>query len=310
MRVLVTGASGLLGAHALAFFSGRHEETLGVDRNPAWGDRPAQLEQGDLTDPAFAQGVVRCFEPDILIHCAAMADVDGCERDPARADLYNTRMTRHLARSVSLHCQFVYISTDGLFKGDSSFTTEETPPSPRTVYGRSKLAGEREVQMATENHLILRTNFYGWSSGRKKTAGEWLYQALKEAAPITLFDDFYFTPIYVADFIERLEVLLETRVKGIFHLCGRDRVSKLEFGTRVAERAGFPQSGIRRGSIRTAGLLADRPSDMSLDSGLFRRVTGLELPGCDEGIDRFLKDRETPLSQRFLPRSAVGKALE
>lgn len=306
MKVLVTGASGLLGAHALAFLSGRHE-TLGVDRNPAWGDRPARVEQGDLTDPAFAQGVVRRFEPDLLIHCAAMADVDGCEQDPVRADLYNARMTRHLARAVFPHCQFVYISTDGLFKGDSPFTTEETPPCPRTVYGRSKLAGEREVQLATENHLILRTNFYGWSSGRKKTAGEWLYQALKEAAPITLFDDFYFTPIYVADFIERLEVLLEMRVKGTFHLCGRDRVSKLEFGVRMAELAGFPCSGIRRGSIRTAGLLADRPSDMSLDSGLFRRVTGLELPGCGEGIGRFLRDRETPLSRRFLPHSAVGK---
>ncbi len=305
----MTGASGLLGAHALAFFSGRHE-ALGVDRNPGWGDRPTRVEQGELTDPGFAQGVVRRFEPDLLVHCAAMADVDGCERDPARADLCNARMTRHLARSVSPHCQFVYISTDGLFKGDSSFTTEETPPCPRTVYGRSKLAGEREVRLATENHLILRTNFYGWSSGRKKTAGEWLYQALKEAAPITLFDDFYFTPIYVADFIERLEALLETRVKGTFHICGRDRVSKLEFGIRMAEMAGFPQSGIRRGSIRTAGLLADRPADMSLDSGLFRRVTGLDLPGCDEGVGRFLLDLETPLSRRFLPRSAVGKVPE
>lgn len=309
MKVLVTGASGLLGAHALAFFSGKHE-TLGVDRNSAWGDRPGRVEQGDLIDPGFAQGIVRRFEPDILIHCAAMTDVDGCERDPARADLYNARMTRHLVRAVPPYCQFVYISTDGLFRGDSPFTAEETPPCPRTAYGRSKLAGELEVRRTTENHLILRTNFYGWSSGRKKTAGEWLYQALKEAAPITLFDDFYFTPIYVVDFIDRLEALLEARAKGTFHLCGRDRVSKLEFGIRMAEMAGFSQSGIRRGSIRAAGLLADRPSDMSLECGLFRRVTGLEMPGCDEGIRRFLRNREMPLSRRFLPRSMVGKAPE
>ena len=307
MKILVTGASGLLGSHVLSFFSGRHE-ILGADRNPAWGDRPARLEQGDLTDPGFAQGVVRRFEPDLLIHCAAMADVDGCERDPARADLYNARMTRHLVTAVSPRCLVVYISTDGLFRGETPFTTEETPPSPRTVYGRSKLAGEREVRQATENHLILRTNFYGWSSGRKKTAGEWLYQALRDAAPITLFDDFYFTPIYIVDFIERLEALLETGVKGTFHLCGRDRVSKLEFGIRMAELAGFPRTGIRPGSIRTAGLLADRPADMSLDSGLFRRVTGLGVPGCEEGIRRFLRDREIPLSRRFPPRSAVGKA--
>lgn len=309
MRVLVTGASGLLGAHALACLAQRHE-ALGVDRNPAWGDPPARVERGDLTEPNFAQGVVRAFEPDLLVHCAAMSDVDGCERDPLRADLYNARMTGHLVSAISPRCLFVYISTDGLFRGDSPFTTEETPPCPRTVYGRSKLAGERQVQEATQNHLIVRTNFYGWSSGRKKTAGEWLYQSLREAAPITLFEDFYFTPIYVADFIERLEALIEARLQGTFHLCGRDRLSKLQFGIRMAEMAGFSQAGMRRGSIRTAGLLADRPSDMSLDCGLFRRVTGLDLPGCDEGIRRFLRDRETPLSRRFLSRPVAGRVRE
>lgn len=304
MKVLVTGASGLLGGHALAFFS-RRNETLGLDRNPGWGDRPAAVELGDLAEPGFGEGVVRRFQPDLLIHCAAMADVDGCERDPARAELYNAGMTRRLAQAVSPKCLFLYISTDGLFQGDRPLVNEETPPQPRTVYGKTKLQGELEVRLATKNHLILRTNFFGWSSGRKKTAGEWLHHALKEGSPITLFEDFHFTPIYVVDFLERLEALLESGHRGVVHLCGRDRVSKLEFGTRMAELAGFPKTGIRRGSIRAAGLLADRPADMSLDCGLFRRVTGLELPGCEEGLRRFLSDRDRGLSARFGPAQTV-----
>lgn len=298
MKMLVTGASGLLGAHALALFAERHE-VLGVDRNPPWGNGPASTERGDLTDPKFSALLVQRFNPDVLIHCAAMADVDRCERAPAQAELYNVRMTRTLARAVSPGCLFVYISTDGLFKGDRPFASEEMFPCPRTVYGRTKLQGEWEVRLATENHLILRTNFYGWSSGRKKTAGEWLYQALKGGGPITLFNDFFFTPIYVADFVERLAALLEAGHRGVVHLAGQDRVSKAEFGLRMADRAGFSSAGIRQGSIREANFLADRPADMSLDSGLFRRITGLELPSCEEGLRRFLRDRERELSVRF-----------
>ena len=77
------------------------------------------------------------------------------------------------------------------------------------------------MQLATDRHLIVRTNFYGWSSGRKQTSAEWLHAALKTGQPITLFGDFFFTPIYIVDFVELLERLIETGYLGIIHLVGR-----------------------------------------------------------------------------------------
>ena len=297
MKILITGASGLLGAHLTAFLSRRHQVT-GTDRHPWWGDRPAHWAAGDLEDPSFMETLLGKAAPDCVIHCAAMTYVDLCKRDPVLAHAANAELTRRLARAVSPHCLFVYISTDGLFNGDKPMVTEEEPPMPRTVYGRSKLQGEREVQSACGRHLIVRTNFYGWSSGRKTTFAEWLYGALESGQRITLFEDFFFTPIYVVDLAERLTVLIEAGRTGLFHVAGAERVSKEAFGRQLAEPARFSLENVQRSTLKQASLAADRPRDMSLSSLRFCRATGMTVPGCKEGILRFLGDRGRPLSAR------------
>jgi dTDP-4-dehydrorhamnose reductase len=298
MNILITGACGLLGAHLMAALSRRHN-VVGVDRHSWWGDQPAKVLVGDLAAPGFVSETVAAVKPDILIHCAALVSVDACEQDPTLAYACNTDITRNLARAAPPHCLVVYITTDGIFRGDTPFATEAQLPCPRTVYGRSKLHGEWEVELATENHLIIRTNFYGWSSGRKQTAAEWLYHALDTGKSIMLFDDFFFTPIYVVDLVGRLGPLLEGEHRGTFHLCGKDRVSKGEFGTQMAKAAGLSLKNVQWGSIESAQLAAPRPKDMSLSSERFRGLTGVDVPGCMAGLRRFLADRRRPLSARF-----------
>jgi dTDP-4-dehydrorhamnose reductase len=282
----------------MAALSRRHN-VVGIDRHPWWGDRPANVLVGDLTTPGFVADTVATVVPDILIHCAGMVSVDACEQNPALAYACNMDITRRVARAVAPHCLVVYITTDGIFKGETPFATEEQLPCPRTVYGRSKLHGEWEVELATKNYLIIRTNFYGWSSGRKQTAAEWLYHALDTGQSIMLFDDFFFTPIYVVDFVVRLVLLIESGHRGIFHLCGKDRVSKGEFATLMAKAAGLSLENVRWGSIDDAHLAAPRPKDMSLSSERFRRITGVDVPGCMAGLLRFVADRQRPLSARF-----------
>jgi dTDP-4-dehydrorhamnose reductase len=227
-----------------------------------------------------------------------MVDVDACERQPALAEACNAGMTRVLVRAAGPDALFVYITTDGIFQGDRPFLTEDEPPNPRTAYGRSKLHGEHEVQAAGANHLIIRTNFFGWSSGRKRTSAEWLYHALEAGEPITGFDDFHFTPIYVVDLVERLRALIVSPHRGIFHLCGRERLSKYDFAVRLATLAEFSTATLRRGSMDRASLVAPRPKDMSLSCGRFQRLFDGELPDCASGLTRFLADRTRTLSAR------------
>jgi dTDP-4-dehydrorhamnose reductase len=296
--ILVTGACGLLGAHVVAALSSDHR-MVGIDRHSWWGSRPLDVVSGDLLSDTFVTETVRRVAPSIVVHCAAMVDVDACERQPDLAEACNARMTRTLVRAAGPDALFVYITTDGIFQGDRPFMTEADAPNPRTVYGWSKLHGEQEVQAAGDNHLIVRTNFYGWSSGRKKTSAEWLYRALVAGEAITGFMDFYFTPIYVVDFVERLRMLMASRHRGVFHLCGADRVSKYDFATTLAAEAALSTAGIGRGSIETANLVAPRPKDMSLSSEKFCRSIGAAVPGCTEGIRRFLAHRQVGLEDRF-----------
>ena len=309
MRVAITGACGLLGAHLAALLSSAHE-VIGFDQNPWWDDQPLNVLQGDLRDGRFREAAVAEAAPGVLIHCAATIDVDACETDPAAAYAMNGAVTGALARLAGPACLFVYVTTDSIFRGDRPFATEADRPCPRTVYARSKLHGEWETELATDRHLIVRTNFFGWSSGRKKTFGEWLHGALERGEPVTLFDDAYFTPIYVVDLARGIEALIAGGQRGIYHVCGRDRVSKYAFGAELARQAGFPTAAVRRGSIDDAGLAASRPKDMSLDTMKLRGAIGRDAPSASSGIGRFLADRGRALSARVAaaawPPSADG----
>lgn len=298
MRILITGACGLLGAHLAAHLASSHE-VIGLDRNPWWGKRPLQVRPGDLAQPGWIESQIKELKLAWVIHCAALANVDRCEQEPALAEQMNSEMTRRIARTVQGPTRILYISTDGVFHGDRPFAFESWAPTPRTVYGRTKRQGELAVEQHAPDHLIVRTNFYGWSSGRKKTAGEWLEEALRERKEITLFHDFYFTPLYVVDLVERLKALMESGLRGTFHLAGKDRVSKYEFGSRLAECAGYSMDHVRRGSIDDAGFPAPRPKDMSLSSERFEQLTGIPASGCDEGIRRFITQRGVCLEERF-----------
>jgi dTDP-4-dehydrorhamnose reductase len=304
LNVAITGACGLLGAHMAAALSLQHR-VVGLDRHPWWGERPIHLHSGDLADADVRARFLDDAQPEVFIHCAALVNVDACEERPELAYRVNGDLTGLLARAVPRNCTFVYVTTDGVFRGDQPLQRETDLPCPRTVYGRSKVHGEWEAALATPEHLIIRTNFYGWSSGAKMTSGEWLYRALTRHEPITLFDDFWFTPIYVVDLVERILALVAARQRGIFHVVGGERVSKFDYGVQLAQAIGLQLTAARRGSIETASLRAPRPRDMSLDSAATVAATGLPAPGCAEGLRRFIADRGSSLEARVAHLSSL-----
>lgn len=297
MNVAITGVCGLLGAHFAAALAGNHR-VVGFDRHPWWGKAPVELHCGDLGDEPLRKEFLQDAKPDLLIHCAAMVNVDACEWRPADAYFANETITRLLLRGVPAGCRIVYVTTDGIFSGDRPMRSESELPCPRTVYGRSKLHGEWETQLASPEHLIVRTNFYGWSSGLKDTAAEWLYRAFEKGEPITLYDDFWFTPIYVVALVERVLALIGGRHTGIFNVVGGERISKYDFGMRLARMAGFEDVRVNRGSISDAAFAAPRPRDMSLDAGKVVTTVGMPAPDCTAGIRNFLADRRLTLEER------------
>jgi dTDP-4-dehydrorhamnose reductase len=219
-------------------------------------------------------------------------DVDACERDPERAMRVNAGLVRDLVSDLDPDCLLVQISTDAVFDGTASFRRERDVPAPRNVYGRSKLAGEMEAARHPHN-LIVRTNLYGWSSGRKKTSAEWMYGALRRQEDIVLYTDYFFTPLYAADLADILAALIGRGARGLFHVAGGERVSKHGFGETMARlmgTRGASMDHVKKGLFREGRHDAPRAADVSLDGGRAAAFSGIPAPTCEAGLVRFLNE--------------------
>lgn len=281
-RLLITGGSGLLALNWACAMRGTWQVVLGTHRHPAHLDgvesRPLDLEDAARLDRQFAE-----LAPDVVVHAAGLTSVDLCEADPVLARHVNAGLARNVASATAARgIHLVHISTDHLFAGDRSHYREDDAPAPLNEYARSKLLGEEWVRQAHPGTLILRTNFYGWGHARRQSFSDWILQTLRAGRAITLFDDVFFTPLLADALAAAAHRLLERSAAGLFNLAGDERVSKYDFGMRLARAFGLPEAPIRRGSVADAGLQASRPRDMSLDSGRARALLGAGTGGLDE----------------------------
>lgn len=289
-RILITGASGLLGGNMVHRWSQDHE-ILGLDRNP-FGGHPVTLV--DLLDRQGLTEIVKGFGPTLIVNSAAMANVDACEKEPDTARAMNVDLIAtlsELARETG--APLVHISTDQVFDGASErLYSEADTPAPINEYGRSKLAGEAAA-LEYERSLVVRTNIFGWNLARNKGSfGEWLYDLFDQSDEATLFTDVFFTPIYIGALLDCIEAVLERSITGVLHLVGATSLSKDRFGRLLAQQMGRDDSQVRSGTLADVALQAPRPKHMSLSSARFEELTGMSVPTAEESVRRFLADRQ------------------
>jgi dTDP-4-dehydrorhamnose reductase len=211
-----------------------------------------------------------------VIHCAALADVEVCERDPARARRENEVATGTLAGvCADLGARLIAISTDLVFRGDEAWSTEESAVDPVMEYGRSKRRAEIAALAGSPYWAILRVALIcGRGYGPRLSASESIAARLQRGETVNLFEDEWRTPIdpdSVAQAIAAL--LLHPREGGVFHLGGFERMTRVELGERVAFALSLDPRLIRR-SLRTSHPGAQRPRDVSLDTSRARKELG------------------------------------
>ena len=280
--ILVTGASGLLGSYLVrALKQMRGEVTfVGRTRVPA-GD--ARWVKCDLTDDRQVHELIAGRSPRLVVHAAALTNVDLCETDPELATAVNSSAAARLARLTSdVGGRFVLISTDSVFDGRRGDYVETDDPAPLNMYARSKLDGERGVA-AVANHLVLRTNFFGRSE-RGSGLADWLLRELAAGRPVVGFEDVLFSPLDAATLATLTLELAHTNLRGTLHVGASDAVSKFAFARLVAEAYGFDAGLVRPGRLSDAALGAPRPLNTSLNSAKATSVLGRELPSVAAGI--------------------------
>jgi dTDP-4-dehydrorhamnose reductase len=279
MAILLTGSSGFLGTYVKSFLEATGEQFFTLRCSP--GRSP------DGCDKHFApngnpEDLLRAFDAIPLsrvIHVAAMASASHCEKHPSDAWDANVRLTRSLVRlSREKLAHFTYISTDLVYDGatfSGRLIDESVPACPSSVYGRTKFLGEEEARLAPECSIVRASLLYGKNlSPDSHNVLDWIEGAFRAQSPLILFNDEFRTPIHVSDAAQSISVISRRRATGIWHCGGPQRLSRVEFGTLIAESRGYDTACIvakRRAEVESSPA---RPEDVSLDSRKLYRETG------------------------------------
>lgn len=266
MRILITGASGLLGGRLCELLAREHGVT-GVIRGHA-APEGIRSRTVDLADVASAAELFRGERPEAVIHAAALADAERCEREPDRAHRDNVQATRVVASAcASVGARLIAISTDLVLGGEQSFSTETTNAAPRMEYGRSKLRAEAAAREACPGAVVLRVSLVcGRGYGPRRTGTEALADRLGRHETVTLYEDEWRSPVGSNSVAAAVNAALERpAAQGVFHIAGAERLSRVELGERVARVLGLDASLIRR-APQASHQGAPRPTDVSLDT--------------------------------------------
>lgn len=288
MRLLISGASGLLGLN-LALEAFGHHEVYGVVNRHSLRQAPFPVLQCDLTEDSPRQNLLERVAPDWVINCAALADLEACEADPPLAKKLNTELPAKLARDVSKGgARLLHISTDAVFDGLRGGYTEEDEPRPLSVYAQTKLAGERAVLEADPRALVVRVNFYGWSLSGKRSLAEFFFNNLRVGKETPGFIDVFFCPLLVNDLAQILLIMIQMNLCGIYHVVAPQAISKYEFGVELANAFGLNAGLVRPLSVNQAGLRAARSPNLTLSVAKLEKILPQPLPSIRQGLQRFV----------------------
>jgi dTDP-4-dehydrorhamnose reductase len=283
-RVLVTGGTGMLGS-AIIKALGDEYETISVSRTLANPQAAVSLN-ADLSEAGSAKAVIEKTRPDAVIHCAALTDVEECQRNPVKARAVNALATGYLVEAAAPETRFIYISTDAVFDGRRGMYSELDEPSCVNDYAGTKLEGEGFAKGKPGSCLILRINMIGHQPIRGQSLAEWVAHNLEAKRPIRMFTDIIFSPLWTGTLAGYIKRLLPSGETGYLHLGSRGGTSKYEFGCRLAGRLGLDASLIRPASVDGMDFLAKRPKNTTLDASKAEKILG-RMPRLDREIDRW-----------------------
>ena len=277
MRCLVTGSKGMLGVDL-------------VGRLREWGEEVVEwdLPRYDVTEVDRTINGIHRVGPDVIFHLAAWTDVDGCEADKAKATSVNFQGTWAVAiGAAEVGCKLVYISTDYVFDGRAKRPyREKDKTNPLSVYGQSKLMGEKAVTKTCPKHFIARTSWLFGMHGRNfvDTIRE---RAAKESR-VAVISDQVGSPTWSRDLCRPLHELAGSKHFGIYHLTSHGSCSWFELAQEVVRLTGADCEVVPIDTA-TLGRPAPRPAFSVLDNRNFQRRFGNELRGWQVALRSYIE---------------------
>ena len=294
-RILITGSNGLLGQKLVELL--KHDPfvktiatAVGKNRLPFTGGY--EYHEMDITNFFEVDDIISKLKPDVVIHTAAMTNVDQCEMEKEACWKLNVTAVEYLIQACEKNNVFLeHLSTDFIFDGTSGPYTEEDEPNPISFYGWSKYAAEKAVMSSNLNWAIARTVLvYGIAHDMSRSnIILWVKKSLEEGKQIKVVTDQFRTPTLAEDLAMGCFFIAKKEEKGIFNISGKDFLTPYEMAIQTADYFGLDKSLISQTDASAFTQPARRPPRTGFDLTKSRNILGYEPHTFREGISRMMR---------------------
>ncbi|WP_426350477.1 dTDP-4-dehydrorhamnose reductase [Alloiococcus sp. CFN-8] len=289
MKILITGAKGQLGSQIMNIIRQGKSELGIIPEAIATADvRGIDIEDLDLTNLNEVRNYIDKLMPDVVINPAAYTNVDACEENQDIAFKVNALAARNIAIVCEeIGAKLIHISTDYVFSGQGDTPIKEyDTPSPVSVYGKTKLAGEEFIKKYSSKYFIVRTAWlYGYNG---KNFVYTIMKAAKEKGHLTVVDDQRGNPTNAEDLAHHLLKLAVTEEYGVYHCTGKGECSWYDFAKAIVEGSNIDCAVEAITSDKLVERAAKRPSYSSLDNMMLRCTVGDEMRDWKDALEVFL----------------------
>ena len=295
MKFIVTGSAGLVGNQVVRDLTKSTDQIYSCYHNskPEFGI-PVPM---DLTNSENITKVIENTKPDVIIHLAAITNVDLCETEKELALKINAKATEIISKQAAKQqAFFIYVSTDYVFDGESGMKKETDIPNPIDYYGKSKLEGEKAVRDLASIWCVARTSTAFGIHPKKKSFPLWVAENLQAKKEISIVTDQYTSPTYIPN-LSRMIIEIATRqIVGVIHLAGTTRISRYEMAKLVADKLSLNKTLLKSASINDMNWAAKRPRDSSLDVSKAISILKEKPLTITESLDYFIQEIKPQLN--------------
>ena len=288
LKILIVGGSGMIGYKLANYLLEQGYEICSTyNKNIISNINSTFL---DVTDYSTIQITFEKFNPDIVIHCAALANVDLCETNHSMADEINIQGTENIVNACKKNnCKLIFVSTAYVFDGKKNLYTEDDETLGATYYGYSKMKGEELVKKSGLKYLILRTDQpYGWTETWQRSNSVLnVVHDLKLNQEKNEIADWFNTPTYLDDFILATYMLIKKQSIGIFHLVGPDFINRVEWARIVSDVFNLDKNKIKSIHSSSLNLPAIR-QNIRISNKKLEKEIGIIMKGVKLGAEDML----------------------
>jgi dTDP-4-dehydrorhamnose reductase len=284
-KYLILGASGLLGSKLFHFFPESHGTFFG---NKSKGSPNLSFLDVNCLEKVIL--LLETIQPDVVINCTGLTNVDKCENLPEKSWKLNTWNPLQIATICSTRSvKYIHISTDHFLNQSGAKLKENGNVVPINQYGYSKLSSEIFIRLMDSNSMIVRSNFFHFNLKSPRTFLDHLLVGVKKENVFKSFTDVLFTPISTLQLAMYIQQLVEINFAGVINVSGSEVLSKYDFHNSVLNQMNIRSEYHLPVLLDSVELLAQRPRFMALDNSLLERSLGVKVPSIYDMIETELQ---------------------